>query len=1059
MNFAPPSAAPEPETKKDTKTQTMAEQDIIQNVISRLGQSQADRLPPELDRHFVDVDERRPETLLFQAKKLAELIQFYPLKATEAVGNWSPFFPAKDKEGHDLDEQEALVHFNKLLEQDDGEVPPHLGLYAAFLRLYRFPQQAINALTGKHLDFQFQRVLRFEPRPAQPDHAHLLLELKKGATPVAITPQQMFSASKDNRGVELIYKPVREVVINHGQIADLKSIFRDVERLRFAPTANSADGLGGALDKDKPRWSAFGHANLPEAQIGFALASPVLRMAEGNRTIRVKLELNGLDPQRHTHQSLAAAFTAHLSGPKGWIEAESLTAQLTSNQLTLTAIVSNAQPAIIDYDAKIHGHVLAAQSPALQLLVKQVGSLGYQDLAGLTLNTVRIQVDVDSLAALNVENDFGKLNAKKAFQPFGPQPVVGSRLMIGCDEALSKRLKELTISLTWQGAPPNLTTWYQNYTNKGQLANGVSGHLVYQDRSGQSKSAEVVVIANASTAKSTLEIAGPPPAALPQENKTDSQLFALSLADTFSVREAGLRLARRRPLFMRSNIPPPTVRSGFITIALNEDFLHTDYRREIIENARLRRADQKTFNEPYTPIVQTIQLSYSAESDLVDVNDYQTATDLVDVSQRNLESFSRPDVQFFHVGCFGQMREHAYLRHRFAFVVDKRVSLVPFYPDEGEFMIGVRGVTAGDSLSLLVQAAEGSADPDLIPQPLTWSVLCENYWRSLTNSELVLDTTRGLRTSGIVALTLPREVTSEHTVMPTGLVWLRATIPKDSLSVCQLILVGNNAVEVRFADQGNDPAHLNCALPAKRIVKLKFPQEAIKSASQPFASYGARPKETDDNLTRRAAERLRHRNRCITAWDYERMLLEAFPAVHKVKCIPHASETSWLAPGNVLLIVVRDLRNQNAIDSLRPRVDTGTLSEMTEFAQRHCGMQVSIRVRNPRYERVKLSFQVRFMPGLSFHFYRRELDEALIRVLTPWAFDTSQTIQFGGQVYRSALLDFVEELPYVDFVSDFKMLAPDSGSPNQDLSSIQADQPDTILVSDNLHIIDEFPDP
>ncbi len=1032
----------------------MAEQDIIQNLISRLGQSQAERLPPELDRHFVDVDERRPETLMLQAAKLAELVRFYPQSDTQDVGNWSPFFPAN------TDEQQALAEFKALFDRDDGSLPPHLGLLATFLRLYRFPQQAINALTGKHLDFQFQRVLRFVPRPAQPDHAHLLLELKKGAMPVAIAPQEMFSAGKDDRGVELIYQPVREVVINHGQVAELKSVFRDAGRLRFAPIANSADGLGGALDKEQPQWPAFGHADLPEAQVGFALASPVLRMAEGQRTIRVELQLLGVDPQRHTDQALTNAFAAHLSGPKGWIEAESLSAKLAADRLTLTATVSATQPAIVDYDARIHGHALAAQSPVVQLLIKQAGSLRYYDLAGLTLKTIRIQVDVESLTGLNVENDFGKLNAKKVFQPFGPQPVVGSRFMIGCDEALSKRLRELTIKLTWQGAPPNLSTWYENYDHRNQMANGVSAHLVYQDRSGQTKQATRPIIANASTAESTLSVESPPPVAVPQDNKTDSLLFALSVADNSGLREAGLRLARQRPIHFRPLVPAPTVRSGFITIALIEDFLHADYRRETIRNAlsRPRPKSPTILNEPYTPCVQAISLNYKAESDEVDVNDYQVEQGDAEANDRNLDRYTRPDVQFFHVGCFGQMREHAYLRHQFAFVADKRVSLLPTYPDDGEFLIGVSGVTAGDSLSLLLQAAEGSADPDLPAQTLSWSVLCDNYWRPLTNSELVLDTTRGLRTSGIVALALPREVTTDHSIMPTGLVWLRATIPIHCASVCRLILVGNNAVEVRFVDQGNDPAHLANALPAKRIAKLKSPQAAIKSAAQPFASYGARPKETDTMLTRRAAERLRHRNRCLTAWDYERMLLEAFPAVHLVKCIPHASENSWLAPGHVLLVVVPDLRNQNMIDRLRPRVDTGTLSEMTEFAQRHCGMQVRIRVKNPRYESVKLAFQVRFRPGLPFHFYRRQLDEALVRALTPWAFDATQAIQFGGRVYRSVLLDFVEELPYVDFVSDFKLLTPDRGSSPLDLSSIQAETPDAILVSDTSHTIDEFTD-
>lgn len=1012
----------------------MAEQDIIQNLISRLGQSQADRLPPELESHFVDVDERKPDTLLSQAAALAKLVRFYSNDDIEAAGDWSSFFPATDEERR------------ALLDRDDGGVTPHLGLFAAFLRLYRYPQKALNELTGRHLDFQFQRVLRFVPRPARGDHAHLLLELKKGADPIVITPEQAFSAGKDGKGVELIYRPVRDVVINHGQVEQLKSVFRDPNRLRFAPIANSADGLGSPLDKERPKWHAFGNAGLPDAQIGFAVASPVLRMAEGNRTIHIELQLIALNPQRHTARALTEAFAAHLTGPKGWIEAQSLSAQLAGSQLTLTATIPTEQPAIIDYDAKIHGHVLAAQSPVLQLLLRQDGGLRYQDFTGLAVGQIRIWVVVESLTALVLENDFGKINAKKPFQPFGPQPVVGSRFMVGCDEALSKRLRQLSVKLTWLGAPPKLWDWYANYDHQKQMEDGIGAQIAFVDRSGQSKQVPRTLIENASTAESTLKIEGQTPIAPPQDNKTDSRLFALSVADTSKMRGIGLRLAKRLPLYQRALVPSPTVRSGYITIALDEDFLHGDYRRLLIANALKPVKEQKTLNEPYTPTVQAISLTYTAESDKVDLN------------ENSLDSFTNPDLQFFHVGCFGQMREHAYARHQFAFLPDKRVSLLPAYPSEGEFLIGVSGVTAGDSLSLLLQAAEGSADPDLPAEQLSWAVLCDNYWRPLTNSELVLDTTRGLRTSGIVALALPAEVTTQHSIMPTGQVWLRASIQVHSASVCQLIQVANNAVEVGFADQGNDPAHLENALPAKSITKLKSPQVNIKSAAQPFATFDARPLESGKMLTRRAAERVRHRNRCITAWDYERMLLEAFPAVHQVKCIPHASESSWLAPGNVLLVVVPDLRNQNAVDPLRPRVDTGTLSQMTEFALQHRGMQVRIRVKNPRYQRVKLAFQVKFMPGLPFHFYRGQLHEALVRVLSPWAFEAEKSIQFGGRVYRSVLLDFVEKLSYVDFVTDFKLLSPDGDFPHQDLPSIQAAAPDAILVSDTLHTIDEFTD-
>src|SRR5204863_824425 len=124
-----------------------------------------------------------------------------------------------------------------------------------------------------------------------------------------------------------------------------------------------------------------------------------------------------------------------------------------------------------------------------------------------------------------------------------------------------------------------------------------------------------------------------------------------------------------------------------------------------LENAlRAPSTSAKVLNEPYTPTLRSIELDYAAESDAVDV------------SRADEESFSNLDVQFFHVDCFGQSREHAYLRRQSG--IDERVTLLPQHPDEGELLIGVSGVTAGDSLSLLMQVAEDTADPDEPSQEL-----------------------------------------------------------------------------------------------------------------------------------------------------------------------------------------------------------------------------------------------------------------------------------------------------------------------------------------------------
>jgi hypothetical protein len=59
-------------------------------------------------------------------------------------------------------------------------------------------------------------------------------------------------------------------------------------------------------------------------------------------------------------------------------------------------------------------------------------------------------------------------------------------------------------------------------------------------------------------------------------------------------------------------------------------------------------------------------------------------------------------------------------------------------------------------------------------------------------------------------------------------------------------------------------------------------------------------------------------------------------------------------------------------------------------------------------------------------------------------------------VYRSALLNVVESLPYVDYVTDFQMFTfIDASARRQDVDVAEPLRPDAILVSDEGHDVRE----
>ena len=118
----------------------------------------------------------------------------------------------------------------------------------------------------------------------------------------------------------------------------------------------------------------------------------------------------------------------------------------------------------------------------------------------------------------------------------------------------------------------------------------------------------------------------------------------------------------------------------------------------------------------------------------------------------------------------------------------------------------------------------------------------------------------------------------------------------------------------------------------------------------------------------------------------------------------------------------------------------------------HPGTHVDLLAINPDYEEVILDFKVKFYFGLDENLYAAKLNTDVINYLSPWAFNRNADIDFGGILYKSVVIRFIEELPYVDYIADFKMHFTASGPANPDV--LEAGNSKAILVSAKQHLID-----
>lgn len=936
---------------------------------------------------------------------------------------------------------------------------PHYALFLAFLQLLAYARGAGNALTQRHLDFYYATILGLQPRSAQPGHVHLIAELARQAGQYDFAADQRFKAGKDATGKPAFFANESDVVANKGVVASLKTVYRhgaevpasgddDQGRLFASPIANSADGLGAPLTTPDLSWQPFygkryvdgalASIDMPPAQVGFAVASHYLLAAEGVRYFFVRLALHDALPAG-TYLDLSGDVQCLLTTPKGWMAKDPLYFMSEGNQsLDLLLALTGADDAVAPYSSKVHGYNFDTALPLLMVTLKQDAKrhYAYAALENLAVDAVEVDMWAGGVKTLAAANDFGPIDLSKPFQPFGASPVAGSSLVVGSKEMFQKHLSYAWITVKWQVQP-----------------------TVFPSSSAVPTASVDLLRAGSWSASGLGSVSIVP------SGGSDTAYIYLGDKANGAVSDA--------PDFGASEPYGTASRQGFVRLRLEGDIGQAAYQAALV--AYLRKdagSSDPGPRPPQGPVAASLTLSYEA-------------TTTVPLNSSTADAYATRAGQFFHVAPFGTAERHPYLSD------GAPVPLLPPFrvelggvsvSSEAEFYIGVAGLAPPQNLSLLFQVADGTANP-LASKPVPhigWSYLADEQWVPFPEYAVV-DATGGLLNSGIVAFAVPRDATADNRLMPAGQYWIRAAVHAASDAVCRLRLVAAQALKAVFADQGNDPAFSATPLPPGTVTQLAVPDAAVKSLTQPFPSFGGRGAERPADFYRRVSERLRHKDRAIALWDIERLVLEAFPQVFKVKCLNHtqyepADNGSGgmcsggiyreLAPGHITVVTLPDLRAQQQLDPLKPYTSLGVLADVQAYLARRCSGFAQLHVKNPQFEDVRVSFGLKLRDGYDEAYYTAQLQQAITRFLSPWAFDGTGVPSFGGTIHKSALIHFVESQPCVDYVTDFRLYQDIPCQPpgSADLDEAVGSRAVSILVSapagkHQITVIRPAPDP
>lgn len=892
--------------------------------------------------------------------------------------------------------------------QDHGA---HLGLFLAFVKLLQRSQADLNRMTDRHLEFYFREVLRSAPQAAKPDHSHVTFALAQGAQPVDLPAGTALVAGSGAGPEAVIFETDRALRVTPSHVRALSAVAvhrnptrRDragapfVDGVQSFPAANTADGRGAPLSDPRRGWSPFGPDRGAPAEVGFALAAPILELAGGTRHIRATLDFEprasftltkaladyrAVLADRYEGDLTDARFLRFLgdavrvslttaSGTLYRVRNVHLARDTADpDRLALTLVVPPSAPPIA-------AHVAEHPQPMLRVALNpHARAYAYSPFHQLRVIAAGLEVEVTDLRALALETDLAPVAPGKPFAPFGPLPLPRARLTLHAHELTRKTPARLEVTLRWSQLPLPPETFASHYAAYGDKI-GTDSFRARLSRSD-------------GTVWHPLPVRGPGD----RHPGPDAALFT-SGPDDMAVTEARWEVphlpdpnASERP--EATDVTHPGIApKGALQIEFTAPHMGFGHRLypELMAQAALARSEgivakilgalsapptaegatSKTElpKPPLLPLITQISLSYSAACHASGLRPGDT-------------------IELWNLRVLGPMtpaRERRLLR------ADLNV--------DGYLMVGLANTAPPETLSLFFEIHDSLAanwhpgDPG--PRPgVIWYYLSAAGWRKLPAGVVRTETTHGLTTQGVVEIALPADALRTDHFSAEPLIWISAALHGDRRRFGRIVDITCQGVSVtRRVAPG--PAPRPAPLPAGAIKRFLAARPGIAKVHHPVPSEGGRAREQEDAFRVRLSERLGHKSRALRPMDFARMVLQEFDTISDVRC--RATGGRIAAQSRVELIVAP--RRDPARTDRYPRVPLHVRDQIAAWLSERCAMPLGlIDVRNPAYEEIRV--QAHLVPeatttALSMTKITRHLSDRI----APWLFDPARPMPIGA---------------------------------------------------------------
>lgn len=774
--------------------------------------------------------------------------------------------------------------------EDSGDIDPALSLLIVYLKNYGSIAEAFNRRLATLPELYRKDILHAAPQEAVQDNVYVIITPTEGIGGFTLPKDEPFPAGQNATGEELIYWTEKKEYISPMQCVEADALY-----------GFSNPSCGGALELYKQTiklqnttdaQTLFAHGE--ELRIGWQLESPMLVLNEGERNISIYFHLTA----DSSIPNNTKGFVLQLSGAEGWMEQTS-ECYIESGRLCFCFSLPYDAVAPASCMEEVHGTI--TEYPAIRILTDNA-NCPYKWAQQLIFDSVEIKTEVNGIRNFSFYNDQGEVDTTQPLHPFGIQAECGACFLFGNEEMSLKNLQEVRLKGIWKKLSETEEGFNKMYKEYGTDADAFKVSTEYQKGGRWKKCGDEQKLFSFN------ENGDLNPAEIVFSFTVQPQ--SISSDET----AAPYEYSRDKDGFFRITLESPSI--GFGTKAYRTLFSET-----MVHNSGCKEKKRKDLpSEPVIPVMADVELSYIA------------------TEETTLSDMERSFIRLSRITALSRQES-------FPIAKGEKQPFLPSVPAENLLYFGLLHALGEQNLRLyldmvLPQEKNPFYDLQLGRQvTLAWEYWSGNEWHPIAIESVLAEETLGLTQSGFIEIKLPEKINGNH-MDKQGRAWIRAAVTGD-LSSC-LAVRGIRTNCIRLISQNGD----GTSLPAGTIQGIKEPDERIESVTQPLSGFGGKPAETATEVAVRQSSHISNRHRALMIKDYEHLVLEFFPEVDKIQCIPIPQNKG---ASKICLVVF-----SRAEDSRYFLSPAWKLAEIQQLVRQYTSPFASLRVMNPVYERVNV---------------------------------------------------------------------------------------------------------